>query len=122
MFMDYLKQYQIDSETLMKRIDDLIIKTIISAENLIYNGTKMFVPQRDNCFELFGFDILVDQDIKPWLIEVNLTPSLSPEESDFSVKSSLISNLFTLAGVPNQNSVLKIKDKKDAKEEPFLLK
>jgi len=73
----------------------------------------MFVPQRhrNNCFELFGFDILIDQEMKPWLLEVNLTPSLNPEESDFGLKSQLLSNLFSIAGLPS-NSTVRLKEKK----------
>lgn len=81
-------------------MDDLIIKTIISAENLICNGVKMFVPHRNNCFELFGFDILIDEDLKPWLLEVNLTPSLMADsDMDFEVKSTLLADTFSLAGI-----------------------
>ena len=36
----------------------------------VNSASKMFVPHRNNCFELYGFDILIDSDLKPWLIEV----------------------------------------------------
>lgn len=29
------------------------------------------------CFEILGFDILVDEKLNPWLIEVNHTPSFT---------------------------------------------
>ena len=43
------------------------------------SACKMFVPHKRNCFELYGFDILIDSDLKPWLLEVNLSPSLNCE-------------------------------------------
>ncbi len=29
--------------------------------------------------QVYGFDVLVDNDLKPWLIEVNLSPSMQAE-------------------------------------------
>ena len=39
----------------------------------------MYVPDSSNCFDLIGFDILIDDNLKPWLIEVNMSPSLACE-------------------------------------------
>lgn len=55
---------------------------------------------KNNCFELFGFDILIDSNLKPWLIEVNLAPSLEcSSKLDFKIKSNLIQNLLNLVNI-----------------------
>jgi len=59
------------------------------------NGTH-----RTNCFEILGFDILVDSDLKPWLLEVNLSPSLACDSPlDLSIKSNLVCDSFNIAGI-----------------------
>ena len=82
------------------RIFDVIIKSIISGENSIFNAVKKTCIHKTNCFELFGFDILIDSDLKPWLIEINLSPSLACESAiDHSIKSQLIADTFNLVGI-----------------------
>jgi hypothetical protein len=90
-----------DEAFLWAKVEDIIIKTIISVEHIINNAVEMFVPYKNNnCFELFGFDILIDNDIEPWLLEVNLTPALSCDSPlDQKVKSNCLADLLSMAGV-----------------------
>ena len=54
---------------------------------------------RGQCFEVYGFDVLVDANLKPWLLEVNVAPSLSSSSPyDKTVKSTLLSDTFHLLG------------------------
>ncbi|XP_060614210.2 tubulin polyglutamylase TTLL5 isoform X6 [Anolis sagrei] len=95
----YLKQEGKDTTGLMASVEDLIIKTILSAELAIASACKAFVPHRGVCFELYGFDVLIDSTLKPWLLEVNLSPSLACDAPlDLKIKASMISDMFTLVG------------------------
>ncbi|XP_077910120.1 tubulin polyglutamylase TTLL5 isoform X14 [Halichoerus grypus] len=95
----YLKQEGRDTTVLMAHVEDLIIKTIISAELAIATACKTFVPHRSSCFELYGFDVLIDSTLKPWLLEVNLSPSLACDAPlDLKIKASMISDMFTVVG------------------------
>ncbi len=58
-----------------------------------------------NCFHLFGFDVLIDQDFRCWLLEVNSMPDISAAskkfahtyETDYAVKSQLLADLLNIA-------------------------
>ncbi|KAI9559995.1 hypothetical protein GHT06_014003 [Daphnia sinensis] len=100
-FLKYLRAQGKDVSRLMRRIEDVCIKAIMAATPPVVAACKMFVPHRNNCFELYGFDILVDADLKPWLLEVNLSPSLGCDSQlDLRVKSAMLSDLLTLVGIP----------------------
>ena len=50
-----------------------------------------------HCFELYGYDVLIDANLRPWLIEVNASPSLSTTtEPDRVMKSALLRDVFAV--------------------------
>merc|ERR1712048_882101 len=52
------------------------------------------------CFEIYGFDVLLDDCLKPWLLEVNIHPSLSATSPlDRRIKRHLVEDTLTLAGI-----------------------
>lgn len=92
----------------MAQIEDIVVKAIITSANSIISACQMFVPNQSNCFELFGFDILIDEDLKAWLLEVNLSPSLGCDSPlDVRLKSAMLADLLTLVGVPAVDPILK---------------
>ena len=56
----------------MPIMHDLIIDSFLAARQ---NLNK---KQRKNCFELLGYDFMIDEDFRIWLIEINMNPSLHP--------------------------------------------
>ena len=49
------------------------------------------------CFEILGFDILIDEKLKPWLIEINDTPSFATGTPlDFKIKKDVIADTFQI--------------------------
>lgn len=93
----YLKAQGCDTAALWSRIADLVIKTVVSGESDIVVRTRRNVRSRYTCHELFGFDVILDEKLHPWLLEVNISPSLhSASPLDHSVKGPLISDLLNM--------------------------
>ncbi|XP_063302272.1 tubulin polyglutamylase TTLL5-like [Pelobates fuscus] len=98
--LNYLKKNGKDTATLMSKIEDVIIKTIISAEGTIALASKSMLAHRKNCFEIYGFDILIDENMKPWMLEVNLSPSLTCDAPlDLKIKANVVADALTITGV-----------------------
>ena len=51
------------------------------------------VNNRKNSFEFFGYDLMVDENLKVWLIEVNSSPSM--ETKDQPVLQKLVKAALT---------------------------
>ena len=55
------------------------------------------------CFEILGFDVLIDKGGVPWLLEVNHAPSFNCDTAlDASVKRNLLLDTFGLLNVTLQ--------------------
>ena len=50
-----------------------------------------------HCFECYGYDVIIDSNLKPWLIEVNASPSLtSTTSADRIMKYTLIDDVLKI--------------------------
>lgn len=100
----------IDVNQLKEDIHALIFKTIASMyENLKKTHARIFQDSDlDNQnFQLLGFDIMIDQHLKPWLLEVNQNPSFNADTPfDYKLKSDVIRETLNLLNL-NDSKVKK---------------
>ncbi|XP_025051107.1 tubulin polyglutamylase TTLL4 [Alligator sinensis] len=83
----YLSQKGVNSEAIWEKIKDIVVKTIIASEPYVTSLVKMYVRRPYCCHELFGFDVMLDENLKPWILEVNISPSLhSNSPLDINIK------------------------------------
>ncbi|KAK2840228.1 hypothetical protein Q5P01_013968 [Channa striata] len=95
----YLGSQGINTTQIWEKIKDIVIKTIIASEPYVTSLLKMHVRTPYSCHELFGFDIMLDANLKPWILEVNISPSLHSNTAlDVSIKGQMIRDLLNLAG------------------------
>ena len=63
----------------------------------IYRSCQPDDVENSLCFQILGFDIMLDSNLKPWLIEVNHAPSLATESPfDLTLKQQLVSDTVRL--------------------------
>jgi hypothetical protein len=69
----------------------MIVKSIDSVKR------KLDPNKRNSCFELFGYDFMIDNDFTTWLIEVNTNPCLDQSSRILRILlPRLIDDMFRL--------------------------
>ncbi|GMH86903.1 hypothetical protein TrVE_jg2056 [Triparma verrucosa] len=82
------------TQKLFSDIDDLLVHSAKAVQNVMINDR--------HCFECYGYDLLLDDNLKPWLVEVNASPSLNATtQMDKEMKTTLIRDVLDIV-VPEE--------------------
>jgi tubulin polyglutamylase TTLL9 len=83
------------TDRLFNEMQELIINSLISVQKVMINDK--------HAFEMYGYDIMIDEALKPWLIEINSSPSLTADTpTDYELKFGLLDDLYTVIDVENK--------------------
>ena len=97
-------QYRINiHEHLIPRMKDIVIDTILSTKS------QLNQKQRKYCFELLGYDFLIDEDFRTWLLEVNNNPFLGFQNKEqYALLQCMIKNMMNITVNPLVNNNQKV--------------
>ncbi|KAF7259679.1 hypothetical protein EG68_03405 [Paragonimus skrjabini miyazakii] len=72
---------------LFHQIDMIFVISLLSVQKIMIQDKR--------CFELYGYDILLDNNLKPWLLEINASPSLTASsKEDYILKCNLLDDML----------------------------
>ena len=120
-FRKWLRDQGHDDEKIFQELEDLIVLTMMSARERMLSRITVNEVHGDGCYELFGLDCMLDADLKPWILECNLSPSLdvcsAPEDGGIDearIKRQVVFDIVSLIGANEDApdwSDLKFEDK-----------
>uniref|UniRef100_A0A8C6M6H4 Tubulin tyrosine ligase like 7 n=1 Tax=Nothobranchius furzeri TaxID=105023 RepID=A0A8C6M6H4_NOTFU len=104
-FTEFLRTSDYDVAKFWGDISELVVKTLIVAEPHVLHAYRMCRPGQPPgsdsvCFEVLGFDIILDRKLKPWLLEINRAPSFGTDQKiDYDVKKGVLLNALKLLNI-----------------------
>ncbi|EQC37590.1 hypothetical protein SDRG_05186 [Saprolegnia diclina VS20] len=85
------------------RIDQLFYEIQMVIVRSLQSVEKIIISDK-HCFELYGYDIMIDENLKPWLLEVNASPSLSANTSaDYQLKCGMLNDMLDIIDLENKS-------------------
>ncbi|OHT15785.1 hypothetical protein TRFO_13776 [Tritrichomonas foetus] len=97
------KDYKVDIDELWKKIDNTIILTILSCYGFLLQGEEKQCQNcgYSRCFQILGFDVLIDKNLDPYILEVNYRPSLETDtEEERQLKLEMLTDTLKIAAFP----------------------
>ena len=79
--LTYLSEKGFDTTQLKRDIEEAIIKTLMTGYSEMLEEFSKRIRSEYNCYKLFGVDVILDESLKPWILEFNDFPSLGKLEN-----------------------------------------
>ena len=105
-YREWLREQGHDDEALFAKIEDLVALTCLAALEPMRERSRVVGADTRGCYEMMGIDCLVDDQLKPWVLECNLSPSLevcaAPESGgdiEERIKGSLVADMIEMVGL-----------------------
>lgn len=96
-----------DVKKLMEEIKAIIVKTLIIGQPYLGHLYRSCQPDDldgSMCFQILGFDIMIDSKCRPYLLEVNQSPSFSTDSPlDYKIKKTVLGDTFNLLNCSSEN-------------------
>ena len=104
-FLNYIDQIGIESTKVMKDIERVVCMTIIAGMSEVRSFHNRHVIHRHTSYELYGLDVILDSDLHPHIMEVNISPSLNSTDSplDFRLKYPMVIDILNMARIVDCN-------------------
>ena len=75
--MSELAEEGADVDALWRRVETLVASTVAAMRHALVDAATNARVDPETCFQVFGFDVILDESLKPHLLEVNAGPSLA---------------------------------------------
>jgi len=112
-YRQWLKEEGLDDEKLFASFKDLITLTVIAAREKMRHASQAKEADTQGCYELIGLDCMVDNTLKPWILECNLSPSLDTYASaedgandETTIKRQLVHDLVNMLGLNDKDKLM----------------
>ncbi|THD23675.1 putative uncharacterized protein ssa11 [Fasciola hepatica] len=97
----WFSQKGYDVKKIWDEVDDVVIKTILSGYSVLRHNYRTCFPNHAHtsaCFEVLGFDIMFNHKLKPYVLEVNHSPSFTTDSKlDREIKEAMLWDTLNLA-------------------------
>ncbi len=106
-YRPWLAGFGVDADGLFSRIDAILADTLRALHQPVLRLSREWSPRLDRSFELLGFDLMVDDELNPWLLECNISPALgvrgrpgSPaRDAQLRAKEPMVGDMLRVLGL-----------------------